>query len=72
MVIGTAIVKVMPGQERSVYCSLKGKKGILDLYHVFGEYDFFLIMQAESLAKLNRLMENIREIRHVITTQTYW
>ena len=66
------MVKVLPGQEKSVYCSLKGNEGILDLYHVFGEYDFFLIMQAESLAKLNRLMEDIREIRHVITTQTYW
>ena len=72
MVIGIAMVKVLPDQERSVYGSLKGKEGILDIYHVFGEYDFFLIMQAESLAKLNRLMENIREIRHVITTQTYW
>ena len=66
------MVKVLPGQERSVYCSLKGKEGILDLYHVFGEYDFFLIMQAESLAKLNRLMEDIQESRHVITAQTYW
>ena len=66
------MVKVLPGQEKSVYCSLKGNEGILDLYHVFGEYDFFLIMQAESLAKLNRLMEDIQEIRHVITTQTYW
>ena len=72
MVIGIAMVKVLLDQEKSVYSSLKGKEGILDIYHVFGEYDFFLIMQAESLAKLNRLMENIREIRHVITTQTYW
>jgi DNA-binding Lrp family transcriptional regulator len=72
MVIGTAIVKVMPGQERSVYCSLKGKRGILDLYHVFGEYDFFLIMQAESLAKLNGLMEDLQEDRRVIAARTYW
>ena len=64
--IGTAIVKVMPGQERQVYCSLKGKRGILDIYHVFGEYDFFLIMEAESLAKLNGLVEEIQEDRRVI------
>ena len=25
MVIGITMVKVVPGQERSVYCSLKGK-----------------------------------------------
>lgn len=72
MVIGIAMVKVLPDQERSVYGSLKGKEGILDIYHVFGEYDFFLIMQAESLAKLNGLMEDIQEIRHIITAQTYW
>ena len=72
MVIGIAMVKVVPGQERSVYCSLKGKEGILDLYHVFGDYDFFLIMRAESLAKLNGLMEEIQESHHVVMTHTYW
>ena len=72
MVISIAMVKVVPGQERSVYCSLKGKEGILDLYHVFGDYDFFLIMRAESLAKLNGLMEEIQESHHVVMTHTYW
>ncbi len=62
----------MPGQEISVYCLLKGKKGILDIYHVFGEYEFFLIMQAECLAELNWLMEDIREDTRVITARAYW
>ncbi len=70
--IGAALVKVMPGQERSVYCSLKGKKGILDIYHVFGEYEFFLIIQAECLAGLDGLMEDIQEDTRVITARTYW
>jgi hypothetical protein len=34
MVIGITMVKVMPGQERLVYFSLKGKDGILDVYHI--------------------------------------
>jgi DNA-binding Lrp family transcriptional regulator len=72
MVISIAMVKVVPGQERSVYCSLKRKEGIMDLYHVFGDYDFFLIMRAESLAKLNGLIEEIQESHHVVMTQTYW
>ena len=72
MVIGIAMVKVVPGQERSVYSSLKRKEGIMDLYHVFGDYDFFLIMRAESLAKLNGLIEEIQESHHVVMTQTYW
>ena len=40
MIVGIAMVKVVPGRVGSVYCFLKGKEGILDLYHVFGEYDF--------------------------------
>jgi DNA-binding Lrp family transcriptional regulator len=66
MIMGIAMVKVVPGRERSVYCFLKGKEGILDLYHVFGEYDFFLIIQAESLAKLKELVEDIQESHHAI------
>jgi len=70
MVIGVTMVKVMPGQERPVYCSLKGKYGILDVYHIFGEYDFLVVLQAESLVKLNELMENIRETHDVILART--
>jgi DNA-binding Lrp family transcriptional regulator len=66
MVMGVAMVKVVPGQQRSIYCFLKGKEGILDLYPVSGEYDFFMIVKAESFAKLNRLMEDIQEIPHAI------
>ena len=60
MVIGITMVKVMPGQERLVYCSFNGKDGILDVYHIFGEYDFFLVLQADSLVKLKELMEDIQ------------
>ena len=56
MVIGITMVKVMPGQERLVYFSLKGKDGILDVYHIFGEYDFFVVLQAESLVKLKEVV----------------
>ena len=66
MVMGVAMVKVAPGQHRSIYCSLKGKEGISDIYPVSGEYDFFMIVQAESFAKLNRLMEDIQESHHDI------
>ena len=72
MVKSIAMVKVLPGQERSTYCSFRRKEGILDIYHVFGEYDFFLIMQAESLAKLNGLMEAIQEDRRIAAARTYW
>jgi DNA-binding Lrp family transcriptional regulator len=72
MVISIAMVKVLPGHERSAYCYLKSKEEILDIYHVFGEYDFFLILQSESPAKLNGLIEDIQESHHVIAARTYW
>jgi DNA-binding Lrp family transcriptional regulator len=70
MVIGITMVKVVPGQERSVYCSLKGKDGIMDVYHIFGEYDFFVVLQAKSLIELRDLMENIQETHDVILART--
>ena len=70
MVIGITMVKVMPGEERTVYCSLKGKDGILDVYHIFGEYDFFVVLQADSLVKLKELMEDIQYTHNVILART--
>jgi len=70
MVIGITMVKVMPGEERTVYCSLKGKDGILDVYHIFGEYDFFVVLQAERLVKLKELIEDIQETHNVILART--
>jgi len=43
MVIGVAMIKVVPGRERSVYYDIKGIVGVLDVYHIFGEFDFFMI-----------------------------
>lgn len=67
MVIGVTMLKVMPGHERSVYHVLKGKEGVKDIYHVFGEYDFFVIMQADGIARINSIVENIRDLYNVTT-----
>ncbi len=70
MVIGVTMVKVVPGQERSVYCALKRRDGIMDVYHVFGEYDFFVVLQAEGLGELDEIMEDIKEAHDVILART--
>jgi DNA-binding Lrp family transcriptional regulator len=70
MVVGIIMAKVMAGQEKSVYCTLKGKDGILDVYHVFGEYDFFVFVQAENIAKLNDIREKVQDVHHMITVRT--
>jgi DNA-binding Lrp family transcriptional regulator len=70
MVIGVTMVKVVPGQERSVYNALREIDGIKDVYHVFGEYDFVVVLEVEGLSVLNRLVDTIREIHNVPATQT--
>ena len=64
------MVKVVPGQEKSIYSTLKALDGILDIYHIFGEYDFFVILQAEGLNTLNRLLEDLQNTHYVIAART--
>jgi DNA-binding Lrp family transcriptional regulator len=70
MVIGVTMIKVMPDRERSVYYAIKGIVGVLDVYHIFGEFDFFIILQAEGLRKLNHLVGEIQEIGDVTAART--
>ncbi len=65
MVLGVAMVKVMPGKERAVYYAIKCKDEVLDLYHIFGEFDFFIILQADGIGKLNRLIEEFQELNGI-------
>jgi DNA-binding Lrp family transcriptional regulator len=70
MVIGVTMIKVVPGQERTVFNALKDIDGIKDVYHVFGEYDFVVILEVDGLSVLNRIVDVIREIHNVTATQT--
>ncbi len=70
MVVGVTMVKVVPGEEKSVYNQLKDIDGIKDIFHVFGEYDFVVIMEVEGLSTLNKLVDSIRDIKAVTSTQT--
>lgn len=70
MVIGVTLVNVVPGQEKSAYNELHKIKGIKDIYHVFGEFDFVVICEVDGLSALNHLVDTIRESEHVTSTQT--
>ncbi len=63
-------MNVVPGQEKAVYNGLLKIKGIKDVYHVFGEFDFVVISNVEGLSALNKLVDTIREIENVTATQT--
>ena len=70
MVIGVTMVNVSPGSEKSVYMKIREMKNVRDVYHVFGEFDFVVIIDAPSLAELNKTVDSIRAIEGVTKTQT--
>lgn len=70
MVIGATMINVLPGYEKAAYRELKNIEGIKDVYHVFGEYDFVIIIEVEDLNTLNGVVDRIRESETVKTTKT--
>ncbi|MCK9564634.1 MAG: Lrp/AsnC ligand binding domain-containing protein [Methanothrix sp.] len=65
MVLAISLIKAVPDQEKVVYRALRGMEGIKNLYHIFGNHDFFLILEAESMSSLNKLLNKIAEINSV-------
>jgi DNA-binding Lrp family transcriptional regulator len=70
MVVGVTLVNVVPGFERSVFDVLKTISGIRELYHVFGEYDFLVILEVNNLPVLSKTVDKIRAVEGVTTTHT--
>ncbi|WP_456469091.1 Lrp/AsnC ligand binding domain-containing protein [Archaeoglobus sp.] len=70
MVIGVTMVNVAPGKEKEVYLEIKKRKDVREVYHVFGEFDFVVIIDTKSLSELNKLVDEIRSIEGVTKTQT--
>ncbi|MGZ4902634.1 MAG: Lrp/AsnC ligand binding domain-containing protein [Halobacteriota archaeon] len=70
MVIGVTLVNVIPGFERSVFDALRSISEVRELYHVFGEYDFLVILEVESLRLLSKTVDAVRVIEGVTTTRT--
>lgn len=65
MTVGVLMVKAAPGQERSAYLGMKSIEGVRDIYHTFGEYDFFLIVQASGSTDLFDLINEVKNIYNV-------
>ena len=64
------MTNVSPGKERATYNELNKIEGIKDIYHVFGEYDFVVIIEVDDLGRLNNIVDQIRETSDVTATQT--
>jgi DNA-binding Lrp family transcriptional regulator len=68
MVFGLTMIKVRAGYEKSVYDDLRKRAEIKDIYSLFGEFNFFLVMQAEGESKLDQLMKDIKREDMVVKT----
>lgn len=64
------MINVMPGYEKAAYREWRNIEGIKDVYHVFGEYDFVIIIDVEDLNNLNDVVDMIRESETVTATKT--
>jgi DNA-binding Lrp family transcriptional regulator len=68
MVFGLTMIKVSSGRERSVYAHLQKRPEVRDVYRLFGEYSFFLVVQAEENNGLSLMLSEIRDRENVIKT----
>lgn len=62
------MIKVQCGQERLAYDYLQKKQEVVDIYRLFGEYDFFLVLQADGKKGLSQMIREINEEQSVIKT----
>ena len=70
MVIGITFVNVLVGGETLVYELIRKIEGVRDVYQVFGEFDFIVKIEVESLSGVNSVVDRIRGIHEVFSTQT--
>jgi len=68
MLFGMTMIKVSGGQERSVYDHLQKRPEVRDVYRLFGEYSFFLVMQAEEKNGFSRMLSELKAKENVIKT----
>ncbi len=68
MVVGMTMIKVRPGYEKSAYSDLQKRVEVKDVYRLFGEFNFFLVMQAEGRSKLDQILKEIKKDDSVVKT----
>ncbi len=71
MIIGFTMVNVERGAEYEVWQELVKISGVAKVVHVFGEFDYIVIIEVNELSELNHAVDNIRLIQWVTTTHTF-
>lgn len=70
MVLAFSLIKATPDREKAVYRAIKEVDGVKNLYHIFGDHDLLLILEAESSSQLRDILDNMEKIRFVIDVKT--
>jgi len=70
MVTAVCMINVKLGKEIPVRRALSMFEGVKELLHLFGEYDFLVIIKASDLRQVNYIVDKIREIDGVTATKT--
>jgi hypothetical protein len=60
------MIKVGSDRERSVYASLQKRPEVKDVFRLFGEYSFFLVIQAKGRDDLSRMLGEINKVESVV------
>ena len=71
MVIGFTMMNVNRGAEYEVWQELVKISGVTRVVHVFGEFDYIAIIEANELTELNHVVDDIKLIQGVMMTRTF-
>ena len=65
------LVNTILGKERQALVALRKIPGVLEAHQVLGEYDILVLIQSESMKKLNDILSwNIRRHQTICNTVT--
>jgi DNA-binding Lrp family transcriptional regulator len=70
MVVAVCFINTKLGNEVKARSRLSMFHGVRKVIELFGEYDFMLIIDAESLRQVNYIISHVREIDDVKVTKT--
>jgi DNA-binding Lrp family transcriptional regulator len=70
MAIAVSMVKVFPGHEKIAYRMLKNIEMIKKVYHIYGNHDFLLFLEAESIPRLSQLIDDVERLAGINEVST--
>jgi DNA-binding Lrp family transcriptional regulator len=70
MIQAIALVRALPDREKAAFHALRGLKGTKNIYNIFGDYDFLLILEAEDLNGLKEGLDEMDRLPCVCATKT--